>query len=288
MEQTCSVGVSEATCWASTVCWFALPYLFVPAQNSHRHPFCTDGLFEFGELDAEPCAKFSLQQPAVAPAMPPAMLPSESLTLVPYGPHTLAIPTSMVTPELLASLSGATVQKQPCCTDATPTVTATTDASHATVHNPPRESRLKALGKELNALLSDDQRVLLNQLHREASDAADTTSAACAKQRFWDVWYAAAPRDKVDELRVLMQEPPATPISATPAASVDNNHDVSGVGQRHAAAAKPASVSGASCALSSCQGGDDEAEGVRVDKRKRSENDDVVERTVMPRWEVAA
>ncbi len=243
---------------------------------SLRHPKL-DGLFgEFG------CEIDDVQQVQPAPALSSAMLPSEPLTLVPYGPHTLAIPTSMVTPELLASLAGGTMRKQ----QATPTTTDMSNATAQTVHshNPHqhRESRLRELGKELNMYLRDDQRVLLGQLHREASDADDALHASSAKQRFWDVWYAAAPRNMVDELRMLMQEPPAiaaTPISATPAASVECTSAGAATPLKMVGGvSKPASVSGASC--SSCEDGDDD-EAEHLGKRKRLDDDD--KRVVMPR-----
>lgn len=166
-------------------------------------------------------AELDLDMGELIPSTPcpaPTSLMTESLTLVPYGQHTLAIPTSMVTPELLAhlaSMSAAPIKAQQ------PTVTEATDASHATTT--PTSTRLAQLGMKLNALLSDEQRKQLNVLHRAARDASDAATAADAKQRFWDVWYSAAPRDEVDELRALMTscEEASTPASATPASSAD-------------------------------------------------------------------
>lgn len=163
-----------------------------------------------------------------APSLHPVTQPSlmtESLTLVPYGQHTLAIPTSMVTPQLLAhlaSMSAADVAQKKM---AKPTMTDTTDASHATAAPPgDHTTRLAQLGMELNTLLNDEQRTKLNTLHRTARDACDPHVAAEAKQQFWDVWYAAAPRAQVEELRALMnrcEEASPTPASATPATSTD-------------------------------------------------------------------
>lgn len=162
---------------------------------------------------------------------------TEPLTLVPYGQHTLAIPTSMVTPQLLAHLASlsTTDTKKP---QPQPTTTDATDASHATAAPP--FNRLAQLGMELNALLTDAQRATLNKLHRTARDACDPVVAAQAKQQFWDVWYAAAPKARVDELRTLMSscEEAPTPASATPASSIDvapvNSSGVSTTARRHA------------------------------------------------------
>lgn len=166
------------------------------------------------------------------PSMPcpaPPSLMTESLTLVPYGQSTLAIPTSMVTPELLAHLACMTSPQPP-----KPTTTDATDASHATAAP---SDRLAQLGMELNALLTDAQRAMLNTLHRAARDDADPESAAVAAQRFWDLWYSAAPRDKVDELKTLMggqgtHKQAPTPASATPATSVEVVKTSSGVSTR--------------------------------------------------------